>query len=222
MARFLDPTKTDTIGSVKLWTRPNTTNDLPPNWVIADGSTIIDPDSPFNGQAIPDLVDRFPQGAPGITNSSGLGSYESAATVIGGPAGHALNLNHSHSMQNHTHGMQNHTHGMQSHTHSMQNHTHGIDNDAHNHDSNNLANTGALASAAPGSAQLTDTHNHSHGGATLTPSVTNTGSPSTTDTAGPSTSSTGGPSSSNTNAQLSVSTDIRPRYTQMVYIVKIK
>lgn len=209
MPRFSDPTTQETVGSVKLWTRPNTTAGLPPNWVIADGSTIVDPDSPFNGVAVPNLVDRFPYGAPGITNGSGLGAYESGATVLGGA--HNKNLSHTHSMQSHVHNMQ-------SHTHSMQGHTHSITNDGgHNHQL--LGPTTGKVTYNPatpaGPDDITNTApDHNHGGGTGGPSSGNTGAPSSSSTGAPSISSTGGSSVT--------FFDIRPQYAQMVYIVKIK
>lgn len=37
--------------------------DLPSHWIICDGSTVADPDSPLDGQTIPDLRQRFVRGA---------------------------------------------------------------------------------------------------------------------------------------------------------------
>lgn len=150
MARFVDPTKTETIGSIKLWTRPNLTKDLPTNWVIADGSTIADPDSPFDGTTVPNLVDRFPQGDPSINNSSGLGSYQSSSVVTGGPSNHTRNFSHDHNVD--------------SHSHTVNSHSHSISTDgSHTHDSvagpTQFNNASALAGTTSEGA-------HNHGGST--------------------------------------------------------
>lgn len=186
MPRFVDPTKQETIGSLKLWTRPNTTKGLPPNWVIADGSTIIDPDSPFNGVAVPSTVNRFPQGPPSITNSSGLGAYESGATVTGGASSHTIDFSHNHNQN--------------SHNHTVNSHNHTISNDgSHSHTSSGSdgfdPNVGGVGTTTE------PDHNHTGNTGNATPG-TNSQTPTIFSNLG--------------------NTDIRPQYSQLVYIVKIK
>lgn len=52
--------------------------DLPPNWLICDGQSVDDPESPLNGQTVPDLRGLFVRGATsgGRLGATGGADYE--------------------------------------------------------------------------------------------------------------------------------------------------
>lgn len=57
------------VGTVLSWLQDYTnTPTLPDGWAIADGSTVSDADSPYNGQALPNLTNYFLRG--GATSGS--------------------------------------------------------------------------------------------------------------------------------------------------------
>lgn len=57
------------LGGVIPW-YPLPNAEFPPNFAYCDGSTVKDPDSPYNGMATPNLTNGFPMGAG---NGVGLG-----------------------------------------------------------------------------------------------------------------------------------------------------
>jgi len=182
MAVLLDAFQ-EAVGSIKAWLRPNTSEGLPPNWVICDGSTIVDPDSPFNTKPVPDLRDKFVRGHPTLTNANfgADAAYEAGGTI---PAGgvNSQDLTHAHAAGAHTHGIGSHSHGIFSdggHNHTVQDHQHlqgahqhtiTVDG-AHTHS----VVAGNIFAALPGAALSVD-GSHSHGGATQFGGSVNTGS----------------------------------------------
>lgn len=70
--------------------------DLPPNWLICDGQGVEDPDSPFNGQTVPDLRGLFVRGADveGRSVATGGADYDPAhnhsVVFSGGEAGDSI------------------------------------------------------------------------------------------------------------------------------------
>jgi len=72
------------VGAIIPWIPPPPTGSMavtpPPGFEFCDGSTVNDPDSPFNGSALPDLRSRFLLGtAPGWTQVA-------AGQALGDPA----------------------------------------------------------------------------------------------------------------------------------------
>jgi len=185
MAVLLDAFQ-EAVGSVKAWLRANTAEPLPANWVICDGSTISDPDSAYNGKAIPDLRDQFLKGHPTLTNANFAAdaTYEAGGTIpAGGVATH--NLTHAHPAGAHIHGVGAHNHsvpnsGTHGHTvgghyHNLYAHGHSIDNDNHTHGGTGatsiftpLTQGGgqALVGAVDPHSHTIPAYNHSHNGVT--------------------------------------------------------
>lgn len=99
------------IGTIKPWLRANNTVPLPLNWLICDGTTVSDPESDFNGKALPDLRSNFPEGHATLTNAN-FGSdtlYYAGGTIPSGGGS-----SHSHSVNSHSHGIPSqagHRHG---------------------------------------------------------------------------------------------------------------
>ena len=60
------------IGTVIDWWRPNSNFPIPLGYSICDGQTLNDPDSPFDGQTLPDMTDRFVRGVTNPTATLGL------------------------------------------------------------------------------------------------------------------------------------------------------
>jgi len=86
------------VGTVISWWRPTLDTPLPSDeWAIADGSLIIDTDSPFYNQALPDLTDRFIMGVT-VNDIGSLGGVNT------------LNLSHSHTVNAHSHSIPSHAH----------------------------------------------------------------------------------------------------------------
>ena len=61
------------IGSVIDWWRPNSTFSVPTGYKICDGTTIADPDSPYDGNVVPNLLNRFVRGVtdPNLIGTTG-------------------------------------------------------------------------------------------------------------------------------------------------------
>ncbi len=58
------------LGTVIEWWRPNASFPVPEGYVICDGSTVTDPESPYDGVALPDLIDNFVRG---VTDTALIG-----------------------------------------------------------------------------------------------------------------------------------------------------
>ena len=71
------------IGGIVDWYRPDASFPVPNGYMIADGSTVSDSDSPLNNKTLPDLRSKFTKGAATI-NQIG---------VTGGLASHSHGLN---------------------------------------------------------------------------------------------------------------------------------
>lgn len=176
----------EAIGSVKSWLRPTDATPLLDSWVILDGSTIVDPDSPFNGLSLPDTRDQFLKGHPSLTNIN-FGAdttYQlggAGAIPSGGTDQHALA--HTHPGGAHTHSLAGHQHSIPSqvnHTHAVPAHTHPITSDGtHNH--LNDAGQPAAFTRTTSLQGVSEAGDHNHGGATSNSIAGVTGSGGTHD-----------------------------------------
>lgn len=136
MAVLLDSFQ-ESVGSIKDWLRASSAVALPANWLILDGSTVADPDSQYNGLALPDSRAMFHQGHPTLTNltfGADTTYHAGAGGVIptGGQA--SLALAHTHPAGTHTHSVAGHTHSITAvpaHTHNVGGHSHSVP--AHSH-----------------------------------------------------------------------------------------
>ena len=87
------------IGTVISWWRADTNTPLPSDeWMVADGSVVNDPESPLNGESLPDLTNRFIMGV----GSSDIGTTGGSNTQ---------DLTHNHSIPGHTHNVSGSTTG---------------------------------------------------------------------------------------------------------------
>jgi hypothetical protein len=69
------------IGTVLMWERERVgTPALPPNFVECNGQTLDDPESPYDGQPMPDhnLTGRFPRAGSGSGQFGGFDSFGTA------------------------------------------------------------------------------------------------------------------------------------------------
>lgn len=211
MVISLDSLK-EPIGSIKPWIRPNISTPIPVNWLICDGSTVVDSASPFNGLAIPDYRSRFTRGHNLLTNANFGSDTNYYAGSPGIPAGgtDTNNLAHAHTEAAHAHSI---TADGAAHTHA-------------NPDTSEVGNTGG---GGPGLTQLTsgsdwtaeihnislgigNSYSHHH-----TIDATGTGSANHTHTG-----ATGTANGTGTGSNLSASTENRPVFTEYVHIIKIK
>ncbi len=89
------------IGMVLEWWRPHANFPLPDGYVLCDGSLITDPESPFNGLTIPNLLDGF---VKGVTDTSLIGTEETGIhshnfdppnVTLGSAGAHSHSLNFS-------------------------------------------------------------------------------------------------------------------------------
>lgn len=134
MAVLLDAFQ-EAVGSIKDWLRASTAVPLPPNWMILDGSTVVDPDSQYNGIALPDSRSKFHQGHPTLTNAN-FGadvSYRAGGTIPNGGAA-TQNLLHNHPAGAHTHSVAGHTHVIPNqlgHAHNFSGHSHSVPQHSH-------------------------------------------------------------------------------------------
>lgn len=87
------------LGAIIDWFRFDATQPLPRGFAICDGSVIAAADSPFRGQQLPDLVDRFVLGVSPdrvgevggeatLTHRHGFSGRTAATTISGGAHGH--------------------------------------------------------------------------------------------------------------------------------------
>jgi len=94
------------VGAFTSWLRPNNTTPLPFGWLICDGSTVVDSESLFNGETLPDLRARFPRGHATLTNANFAADvlYYTGGTVPTGGVD-TNNLSHSHNVTSHRHNL---------------------------------------------------------------------------------------------------------------------
>jgi len=86
------------VGMVIDWWRPDETTLQPDGYLVCDGSVINDPDSPINGQTLPDLTDKYIRG---LTNPAGL---PAAGFSTGGSPTHSHTVDpasHTHTIPGH-------------------------------------------------------------------------------------------------------------------------
>ena len=82
------------LGSIIDWWRPNGDFTIPSNFMICDGSTVSDPESPYYNITIPNLADRFIRGVTDPANIGDSGGIDSHA--------HTYSVDHDHASQNTT------------------------------------------------------------------------------------------------------------------------
>lgn len=75
--KIQDETEAAPIGMVLEWWRPNVNFSLPQGYAICDGTMVNDPESPFNGEALPNLLNGFVKGEVDINSigSTGNGTH---------------------------------------------------------------------------------------------------------------------------------------------------
>jgi len=248
MAVLLDQFE-QVVGSVQAWLRMDENVTLPVQWLILDGSVIVDPESAWNGLTLPDMRGKFLKGHSTLTNAT-FGADTDYRINGGGtiPSGGqaTMSLAHVHGLASHTHGISGHTHpisssgthvhGISNHTHSGASHTHTFTTAAggtHIHHVNpNVFATqnGRFQQANPGFDVYGTDGSHSHTG------TTNAGA-GTTGSGGPGTSNSGGDhnhgavtgagvgttdaAAGNTDSALA-SEDNLPPFLGMLLIVKVK
>ena len=71
------------VGAVIAWWPLATTDPAPPCFAICDGKVVSDPDSPYNGRAVPDLRGQFILGTAPGTTPLGAVTGSSAANLVG-------------------------------------------------------------------------------------------------------------------------------------------
>jgi len=155
------------VGMVIAWYRPTIAIPFPSDFVVCDGSVVVDAGSIFNGFAVPDLRNRFIRGYAGV-----LGSYPPAPVAGVDSHGHTVNShNHGGDTQSTSPGTDSqgaHSHtgvtgatgpntpltafgggvntGTNSHTHTISGdggHSHSVDSHKHNLDSDSPGTSGA-------------------------------------------------------------------------------
>jgi hypothetical protein len=87
-----DVTDTVPIGAIISWWRPGPAVPIPAGYQVCDGSTITDPASPYVGEQLPDLTDRFIKGVTELALGTRGGSASHAHSITIASAGR-----HSHS-----------------------------------------------------------------------------------------------------------------------------
>lgn len=80
------------VGGIIDWWRPDSSYDIPDGYLVCDGATVNDPDSPLNGKVLPNLADVFIRG---VSNPAAIGTQ---GYTIGGSDSH----NHAMNAHNHT------------------------------------------------------------------------------------------------------------------------
>lgn len=95
---------TGPVGTITPWIRNDASTPLPFGWLICDGSTVVDSESPFNGKVIPDLRARFTRGHSTLTNANFAADtlYYAGGTVPTGGTD-SNSLSHGHSTPSHSH-----------------------------------------------------------------------------------------------------------------------
>lgn len=87
------------VGAVIDWWRPNAGFPVPDGFQICDGSMVVDPESPLNGETLPDLRNVFVRGANVIGDIGVTGGTDSHVHDVDPPSmsSSSINLAHSHS-----------------------------------------------------------------------------------------------------------------------------
>lgn len=142
-------------GTMKVWVRASIAETLEPGWVIADGSTIADASSPYNGKPVPDMRGTYPKGHATLSNAN-FGAdttYFAGGSGIAAGGSSSVNLAHAHGINNaggHSHGGSTNNAG--STTDSQGN---------HDHTTNGNVGSGGLVSAGTATRTTFD-GNHGH------------------------------------------------------------
>lgn len=196
------------VGTVIAWFRPSALTGLPSGWLVADGSTVLDANHDFaeaTSITLPDLRNKFILGAA----TSGTGTGTGTPPAIGGVGGaHVVNLAHSHTANSHTHTIAN-----DAHLHLWNDEPDGSGSFQQMRQRGNAV-YGNLEFAKRQAAYVPNLNfleehgedvlapmqviNHSHGGAT------------------------GTASNAGTDSQLSATTDNRPAFVGLIYLIKVK
>lgn len=95
------------VGSIISWNDFNGTLTLDPNYRYCDGSVIVAPGSPIDGQTTDDLSGAYIVGY-GTLGAGDIGTVPWSASPVGN-ANHQIAINHTHS-HTHTHPGPSHTH----------------------------------------------------------------------------------------------------------------
>jgi len=137
------------VGSIKSWIRRDFTIDLPFGWLICDGSTVVDSESPFNGKPLPDLRGEFPRGHTTLSNANFAADalYFAGGTVPTGGSDTGA-VGHSHPIPNHNHTFNittNNSAGTQNPANFNSTHAQGVHN--HNFSGNTSSFSGTSGSA---------------------------------------------------------------------------
>ncbi len=177
------------VGTVISWWRSDANTPLPSDeWAIADGSIVADPESPLNGQTLPDLTDRFVMGV--------------AVDAVGQAGGsNTLDLSHRHQVEEHTHSIPSHKHS----NGTLYAQVSVEDDRVYIKRYGNSFN----ASLANYTGSTHDNTHYTDGGADIEGHTA-------------AWSGTSGSSQPNTNSQLSSTTDNRPAYVGLLFLVRIK
>lgn len=82
------------IGGIIDWWAPSTSWPVPVGYVICDGRTLVDPESPMNGATIPDLRNLFTRGV-GTLAQVGIGGSDTHNHTFSAPS-HTHSVAHDH------------------------------------------------------------------------------------------------------------------------------
>lgn len=74
------------IGGVVDWYRPDTSFPIPNGYMVADGSTVTDSESPLLNKTLPDLRSKFVRGAAAVTEIGSTGGLASHSHGLNLPA----------------------------------------------------------------------------------------------------------------------------------------
>lgn len=202
------------LGAILPFFRPDTSFNIPSGWVLAAGQTLAPADHSWGAinVTIPNLTNRFILGA----NISGTGTGPGSAPAENATGGsHTQNLSHSHTVDPHTH-QTTHSHSIPSdgsHSHQFFDSDSGVNRDLYQRagatstDSNfqsaylqtfNMGNQ--LSARLPMSSA--GTHNHSGNTGVTTVTTTSTGV--------------------TTNGPNAITSDFRPSFLGLLYIVRVK
>lgn len=188
------------VGTVISWWRADDGTPLPSDeWAIADGSVVDDPESPLYGQALPNMIDQFVMGvAPSSIGASG--------------GSNSLDLAHSHTVDSHRHRVDSHAHSIPSHNHSYSGTASGgccAYDGGYYYAGDDSTRYAALVYDPAGAWYYR--HKHTYSGTTASWSGTSGSTAPYTNYQSP-----------GTDSQLSSSTDNRPQYVGLLFLVKIK
>lgn len=114
------------VGAVIDWWRPNPATPVPDGFQICDGGEVIDPDSPLNGETLPNLIGRFTRGVS--PTDIGVAGGESTHEHELLPPPHTHTIDHKHpvtTLNAGTAGQHTHTTTVPAHDHTVSvGHTH--------------------------------------------------------------------------------------------------